>query len=136
MLFVFPDNNGGEDIVKKLKTEILKAEKNFEEMAAEKGVAEAFYHFAAEDAVIMRNHKIFKGKAEIKKYFDSSEMTDIELKWKPDYIDVSASGDMAYTYGKFSFSAKDKAGKLLKSDGIFHTVWKRQADGQWKYVWD
>ncbi len=120
----------------KLKLEIIDVEKRFAEMASEKGVSEAFFYFAAEDGVIMRNNKIYKGKAEIKKYYDSSGLTDIKLKWRPDFVDISSSGDMAYTYGKFSFSAKDKTGKILKSDGIFHTVWKRQPDGKWRFVWD
>ncbi|MFC2138829.1 YybH family protein, partial [Bacteroidota bacterium] len=60
----------------------------------------------------------------------------VKLEWKPDYIDVSTSGDLGYTFGKFTFSAKDTTGKLIESEGIFHTVWKRQEDGSWKYVWD
>ena len=63
-------------------------------------------------------------------------MENIKLEWKPDYIDVSISGDLGYTYGKFTFSAIDTTGKLIESEGIFHTVWKKQEDGSWKYVWD
>ena len=122
--------------VDKLKLEIMGVEKRFDDMVAEKGISEAFLFFAAEDAVIMRNNRVFKGKTEIKKYFDSVELNDIKLKWKPDFVDMSSSGDMAYTYGKYVFSARDKAGKILKSEGVFHTVWKRQVDGKWKFVWD
>jgi len=119
-----------------LRLEIMDVEQQFANMAAKKGVSEAFIYFAAEDAVIMRNSRVYKGREEIEKYFDSVELKDIRLKWKPDFVDVSLNGEMAYTYGKFEFSAKDKAGKPLKSNGIFHTVWKRQVDGKWKFVWD
>lgn len=122
--------------MEELKNEIIEVEKRFAGMAAEKGVGPAFLHFADDDAVIMRNNRVYRGKDKIGKYFASSELTDIQLKWKPDFVEVSSSGDLAYTYGKFTFSAKDKAGKMLKSTGIFHTVWKRQSDGSWKYVWD
>jgi ketosteroid isomerase-like protein len=56
------------------------------------------------------------------------------LTWSPDFIDVSASGDMAYTYGKYNYTTTDSLGNVSEIEGIFHTVWKRQADGNWKFV--
>jgi ketosteroid isomerase-like protein len=29
-----------------------------------------------------------------------------------------------------------EAGEVGEYQGVFHTVWKRQPDGTWKYVWD
>jgi len=43
---------------------------------------------------------------------------------------------LAYTYGKYTWQIKDTQGKITKYQGIFHTVWKKQSDGTWKYVWD
>ena len=51
-------------------------------------------------------------------------------------MDVSESGDLAYTYGKYTFSAFDSNAKKIEAKGIFHTVWKRQEDGSWKFVYD
>jgi ketosteroid isomerase-like protein len=31
---------------------------------------------------------------------------------------------------------KDSVGNKKDFKGIFHTVWKKQKDGSWKYVWD
>jgi len=61
---------------------------------------------------------------------------DQQLEWAPDFVDVSSSGDLAYTYGKFTFSFKDSLGNKVENKGIFHTVWKRQSNGEWKFVWD
>ena len=69
-------------------------------------------------------------------YFKKQNLKDVELEWLPDFIDVAKSGDLAYTYGKYTFSSKDTTGAIVKSDGVFHTVWKRQSDGTWKFVWD
>ena len=119
-----------------LKLEIMEVEREFADMAAEKGIKEAFLFFADEDAVIMRNNKVYKGKDEIGNYFDSVKLRDIKLNWKPDFVELSSSGDLAYTYGKYIFSARDEVGKTISSEGIFHTVWKKQVGGNWKYVWD
>ncbi len=31
---------------------------------------------------------------------------------------------------------KDSIGNDIDNKGVFHTVWKRQADGEWRFVWD
>ena len=118
------------------KKEILNAEEAFAAMAAEKGTAEAFVHFAADDAVLLRGNSLITGKDQISESYKDQPSLEVKLEWKPDYIDVASSGDLGYTYGKFRFSAVDSSGNAIESDGIFHTVWKRQADGSWKFVWD
>lgn len=122
--------------LEQVKTEIRQAEKAFNDMAASEGVPAAFLAFAAEDAVLNRNNQIIKGKEAMRAYFDASPLKNVSLTWAPDFVDVAASGDMAYTYGKFQFSAVDSTGQELQSAGIFHTVWKKQADGSWKFVYD
>ena len=119
-----------------IKKEIIQAEKKFTEMAQKEGIAKAFLFFAAEDAVLNRNNKIYKGKAAIEKYFEQLPSANETLVWEPEFVDISASGDMAYTYGPYNYSAINEEGDTIKSTGIFHTVWKKQGDGNWKFVWD
>lgn len=116
------------------KEEIRQTEKAFAEMVAKDGLHKAFTHFAADDAVLMRNEKLIVGKTAIDAYYDGVDATG--LAWAPDHIDVAASGELAYTYGHYTYTYQDKEGKTQQSTGIFHTVWKRQTDGSWKYVWD
>ena len=58
--------------LEEVKQQVLKAEHDFDKAAREKGVEAAFLAFAAEDAVINRGEKIYKGKGEIKDYFSHS----------------------------------------------------------------
>lgn len=119
-----------------LVEKVRSVEKAFNDMAAKEGVKEAFLHFAADDAVISRNGKLIEGKPAMAEYFNNQTLTDVKLQWEPSFIDVAASGDLAYTYGPYTFSAIDTAGLQINSTGYFHTVWKRQEDGNWKFVWD
>lgn len=118
------------------KKEVLDSELAFAHMAMESGIDSAFLHFAAPEAVLLRNEKILKGTDVFKKYFSNPIWKTANLQWKPAFVEVSASGDLAYTWGPYQYSNVDSAGKVTESSGIFHTVWKRQPDGQWKYVWD
>ncbi len=115
--------------------EILEAERNFAMMVRTDGIAKAFYVFAADNAVIRRD-SLYQGKEAIRAYYERQADKDVKLEWVPDFVDVSSSGDLGYTYGKFVYSATDLAGKSVHISGIFHTVWKKQADRTWKFVWD
>ena len=118
------------------KNEIVQTEKAFAEFAKTDGVTKAFYNFAADDAAINRGNSVIKGKEKIKEYYENQTLKEIKLDWTPDFVDVSESGDLGYTYGHYTFSAIDTNGKTITSEGIFHTVWKKQKDGTWKFVWD
>lgn len=117
--------------------EIFNSEKAFEKMCAEKGIAEAFYFFADDSAVIKReNDTLIIGKEQIKEYYDKEFYKTAKVSWAPDFIDVSEDGTLAYTYGKYLWESKDEKGNDVEYRGVFHTVWKRQIDNTWKYVWD
>ena len=120
-----------------LKQEVAKAETDFKNMAQTKGIQEAFYEFAAEDAVIKRdNDSLIEGKEAIKNYFGDPKYKKAKVTWKADFIAVSDDGTLAYTYGKYIWTATDSLGVAKDYKGRFHTVWKKQKDGNWKYVWD
>ena len=125
------------DQTEQAKKEIGQAEKDFEQMAADKGIAEAFSFFADSTAVIRRrNDSLVHGKDNIRDLFSGDYFKTATVKWSPDFIDAAASGDLGYTYGKYVWQSKDSSGKVEESSGVFHTVWKKQKDGGWKFVWD
>lgn len=118
------------------KNEIFQTEKAFEKMASEKGLAEAFYYFADQNAVIKRgNDSLIIGKENIKIYYDKNSNPNAKLSWTPDFIGVSDCGTLGYTYGRYLYIIQDSTGKNIHYKGIFHTVWRKQ-NNNWRYVWD
>ena len=121
----------------KAKDEILAAEKAFCEAAKTKGVAEAFYLFADTNAIIKRkNDSLVMGRDDIRSIYADPKYNDVTVTWAADYVDVSDDGTLGWTYGHYEWVTKDSAGQDVKFTGVFHTVWKKQKDGSWKYVWD
>ncbi|WP_186525856.1 YybH family protein [Seonamhaeicola sediminis] len=120
--------------VEKWKEEIIKTETEFSNLSKEEGMNVAFLKYVADDGILLRNNRLIKGRDSIKQYMINN--TSKGLSWKPDFVDVSLSGDLAYTYGKYNFVYKDSLGNTKIRKGIFHTVWKRQPDNNWKFVWD
>jgi ketosteroid isomerase-like protein len=116
---------------------IRSAEKMFAEMARDKSIEEAFWFYADSNAVIKRGKdSLIHGKEAIRHFYSASFYKSAKVVWSPDFVDASSNGDMGYTYGKFTWTNTDSAGVTKEQKGLFHTVWKRQADGSWKYVWD
>ncbi len=136
VLFVSCESGNSDNSIEKNKVEILRAERKFAEMAAKDGITKAFLYFAADDAVLKRENRLIKGRNSIKAYLENETLTNIRIKWNPEFVDVAKSGDMGYTYGKFYFSAINTSGQVISFKGPFHTVWKKQPDGTWRFVWD
>lgn len=122
--------------MEKYEAEIFATEKAFAQLAKEKGVKTAFLAYAADDAVLNRDNKLIKGKEAIAAYFDQPTWQDVRLEWEPDFVRAAASGDLGYTYGQYTFAATDQSGQVITGNGYFHTVWKKEANGEWRYVWD
>ena len=136
IIFISCKTENQNDLVEQSKSEIRNTEIAFAKLAKDQGVKTAFLKYASDEAVLNRRNKLIKGKTAIKEYFEKQTLKNIKLEWEPDFIDVSQKGDLGYTYGKYIFEATDSTGKVLQDTGIFHTVWKKQDDGSWKFVWD
>ncbi len=59
-----------------------------------------------------------------------------QLTWTPTDAQMGQSGDMGYTWGHFEGHSKDASGAPVTTKGRYITVWKKQADGQWKVALD
>jgi len=117
------------DTLKQLEGEFMKA-------AAEKG-SHGYMSYYAEDAVELPNGApAILGKANIAKGMVFLDDKNNHLTWTPVGADISASGDLGYTYGTFEFRSVDKEGKPTVEHGKYTSIWKLQKDGAWKVVLD
>lgn len=116
--------------------EIYEVEQAFNDLLAKEGRAVAFAHFAASDGAILRNGRMIIGKDSIFAFYDAKTSINVKLTWKPDKVEISDDFSMASTWGPFEYSGERTNGETFASTGYFHTVWQRQQDGTWKYVYD
>jgi len=104
--------------------------------AAEKGAA-GYMSFYAEDAVeLPSGSQMLLGKESIGKTMAFLDDKNNRLTWSPVHVDISASGDLAYSFGAYEFRSIGKDGKPSIEHGKYTTVWKKQKDGKWKVVLD
>jgi uncharacterized protein (TIGR02246 family) len=104
--------------------------------AAEKG-ADGYMSFYAEDAVELGNGSPpLLGKESIGKTMSFLDDKNNRLTWAPVHVDVSESGDLAYSFGNYEFRSIGKDRKPAIEHGKYTTIWKKQKDGRWKVVLD
>lgn len=119
--------------------QIIDADKAFSTMCMEKGMAEAFTAFAADDVVKLRPGELpVMNKKELEQMFaEHANDGVLKFKWEPVKADIAASGDLGYTFGNWQIHI---AGDAITQDttiyGNYVSVWKKQDDGKWKYVID
>lgn len=108
---------------------VMQADRNFAARAAAAGLRAAFVEYAAPDAIIFRaGVGPIRGGAAIGEAFAGTG--DATLTWEPEAGEVAASGELAYTWGWYTFTAGGKS-----STGNYVSVWRR-IDGRWRYVID
>ncbi|MCA1633815.1 MAG: nuclear transport factor 2 family protein [Acidobacteria bacterium] len=110
---------------------LVETERAFSRASTEKGMKGAFLSFAADDGLLFRRTAVNAKEL----WRQTTPAPTGLLTWQPAYADISRAGDLGYTTGPWEFRAKptdrDAAGH-----GHFVTVWRRQADGTFKFALD
>jgi ketosteroid isomerase-like protein len=120
----------------KLKAELERTEAEFFQRALDESFNAGMHAYMAEDGFIANSLTLTRDAhaARMKAERPSAKSRGSVIRWKPLRADVSESGDLGYTWG-VAESGPTKEGPF-KAYGIYVTIWKRQADGKWKFVYD
>jgi|SRR5579863_6837220 len=111
-------------------------EADFMKAAAERGSAGYLSYYADDSVELPNGGDAIQGKVNIAKGMGFLDDKNNHLTWIPVGADISASGDLGYTYGTFEFSSIGKDGKSTVEHGKYTSIWKKQKDGSWKVVLD
>lgn len=113
---------------------MVDTERKFARTSEEQGTRAAFLAFIAADGILFR-----PTATNGKKWMQQTPLPPSDkrplLAWQPAFADIALAGDMGYTFGPWEYKEDIKDAKPV-AYGHFATVWKRQADGSWKFVID
>lgn len=100
---------------------VVEAERAFQRSVAELGFRNGFLAHVADDAITFSPHPSNAREGLLAAPDDGSGK---DLAWWPLYAGISEAGDFGFTAG----------GASIKF--FYITVWGKQADGQWKWIYD
>jgi len=119
------------------KQSLIKADEDFYKASTKSGTGRAFIDFADDSVVLLRQQQFpIIGKSELAKNYLNHESDKTTLRWEPTKAESSPDGKLGYTTGNWTYTGTDKNGKQIKQYGNYVTIWKKQADGKWKYLLD
>ena len=112
-----------------LTRRVFAAESSFAASMARRDL-KAFAAFVSPEAVFFSDTGALRGKEAVveawRKFFVDR---NAPFSWRPETVEVLASGILALTSGP----VHDPAGKLI---GSFTSIWRREADGSWRIIFD
>ena len=110
-------------------TAVVAAETAFAAQAAQAGTAAAFLANAAPTALVAEKGQLASAQDV---WQARPARPGSHLTWYPVLADVAQSGDLAYTTGPWTLLQNERP----QATGEYVTMWRKQPDGQWKFVVD
>jgi ketosteroid isomerase-like protein len=114
---------------------VLAADAAWLKVYAAKDLAKSVAFCDEQGSMLAPNAPIATGKHAIAKAI-ASDFAHDDLTWHANKAGVARSGDLGYTSGTYEMTFKDATGKTVSDKGKYLTVWKKQADGSWKVLYD
>jgi ketosteroid isomerase-like protein len=110
---------------------LLELEGKFADAVAREG-GKAFSAWFADDAVTLANGKPpVTGRLAIAAQAQW-DPASYQLSWVAEGARMGPSGDMGFTWGQYTGTAKDGQGGVVTTTGRYMTVWKKLPGGDWK----
>jgi ketosteroid isomerase-like protein len=115
------------------EAQLLKADRAFSKMSEEEGVKNAFIKYIDSDGILLRPNQYPIIGADAVDFISQNEDSTFIMTWEPKGCTVAQSGELGYTYGVYTIKLK-RNNRIFQ--GTYVSVWKKQPDGQWRFVVD
>jgi ketosteroid isomerase-like protein len=58
------------------------------------------------------------------------------IRWRPRFVEVLEDGKLALSRGPYRTRARNADGTIVEQWGTFNSIWRLNADGEWRVVFD
>ncbi len=115
----------------------MKRDAEWAAAAAGKDVEKIISYWSDDALVMPPGQPTLEGKPALRSFVaDSLKIPGFRIRWKSDKVSFSPDGKLAYMWGTNETTVTGSDGAPAKLHGRAVTVWRRDADGQWRCVVD
>lgn len=112
---------------------MMDADRAFSKLSKAKGMKKAFIEYMDEEGVLLRPDQYPLIGASAVDFLSQINDTTFVLEWEPQKGYLAKSGELGYTFGVYQLKPSSQDTVLY---GTYVSIWKKQADGSWKYLLD
>lgn len=105
---------------------VVAAERAFAADGYAMGIKASFLKHSSPDAIVIQPEPVNAHDSLAKA--PDGKPDDPKLEWWPVWAGVAKSGDLGFTTGPYAFAGQRR--------GHYFTVWKKQMNGDWKWLFD
>jgi len=113
------------------KIKMMDADRAFSKLSKEKGMKAAFMEYIDSNGVLLKPGEYPVVGADAIDFLIQQNDSAYILQWKPTKGVIAESGELGYTYGVYALKLIEKDTTIF---GTYINIWKKQSDGNWKYV--
>ncbi|HET7457191.1 MAG TPA: DUF4440 domain-containing protein [Gemmatimonadaceae bacterium] len=125
-----PDAAAGPTTAAAARDAVLRADASFSALSARAGAGEAFATYVADDGASLSGEvELTCGREAVRRAF--APIPAGALVWEPRLADAAPSGDLGFTIGVATIR-----GEPTSHYSKYLTVWKKQPNGEWRFVAD
>ena len=122
--------------VEQEKAKLLDTDREFAKTSLEKGAAEAFKAYLADNAIMFPEaEEPIVGLSNIYAQLKANQHQSA-LEWDPQDGGVAQSGEIGWTWGTYRVYLLGENEDLIVHHGKYLNVWIKQDDGDWKLLFD
>ena len=115
------------------KMKMMDTDRAFSRLSEQKGMKNAFLEYIDSNGVLLRSNHLPLLGADAIDYLIQQNDSAFTLKWEPKAGVVAHSGELGYTYGIYVLKPGTTDTLIY---GNYVSIWKKQSDGNWKFVLD
>jgi ketosteroid isomerase-like protein len=110
---------------------LLDTDRSFSKLSEQKGIKFALIQYIDSKGTFLRPGTLPIVGGQAINYLSQLDDNSFKMTWEPKGGSLAISGELGYTYGIYSLKLNNKDSVLY---GTYVSVWKKQSDGNWKFV--
>jgi ketosteroid isomerase-like protein len=120
------------------KKHLLERDAEWAEAASQGKDIDLILSYWTDDAIVMpQGFPSVVGKEEVRRYVENSlQIPGFKISWTSSDAAFSPDGNLAYMFSQNEVAIDDENGNPLTSKGRAVTIWRREADGEWRCAVD
>lgn len=120
------------------KERLLQRDAEWAKLASEGRDIERMLSYWTDDAVVMPpGLPVVAGKAALRRYVEASmQIPGFRITWTSTDVTISPDGQLGYMFSRNAVTMHGADGVPATTEGRAVTIWRREADGEWRCAVD